>query len=77
MFENKVREIIAAHVGKSVEELNDDDDIVDDLGASSLDIVEIIIEIEDTLGVAIDDAIILDCRHVGEACEMINHLHKK
>ena len=66
MFETKVREIIAAHVGKSVEELHDDDDIVDDLGASSLDVVEMVVDIEDTFGIKVEDARIIECRHVGE-----------
>lgn len=71
MFEEKVREIIARHVGVDPELLNDDDDILDDLGASSLDAIEIVCEIEDTFGIKIDDAQIIDNRHVGDACSFI------
>ena len=74
MFETKVKEIIADKLGLDIADLNDDDDVIDDLGASSLDVVEMVMEIEDALGIAIDDRQIVECRHIGEICEMINRL---
>ncbi len=77
MFETKVREIIADKLGVPVEDLNDDDDLLDDLGASSLDAVEIVMDIEDALGITIEDSQIIECRHIGEICEMIGKLYKE
>ncbi len=74
MFETKVKEIIADKLGLEIADLNDDDDVIDDLGASSLDVVEMVMEIEDALGITIDDRQIVECRHIGEICEMINRL---
>ena len=74
MFETKVREIIAEKLGIAVEDLNDDDDLLDDLGANSLDAVEIVMDIEDALGISIDDSQIIECRHIGEICEKIGKL---
>lgn len=74
MFETKVKEIIATQLGLNVEDLNDDDNVLDDLGASSLDVVEIVMKIEDTLGISIEDSQIIEYRHIGEICEMINSI---
>ena len=74
MFETKVKEIIAEKLGLTVEELNDDDDVLDDLGASSLDVVEMVMEIEDALGISIEDSQIIECRRIGDICEMINRM---
>ena len=74
MFETKVKEIIAEKLGLTVEDLNDDDDVLDDLGASSLDVVEIVMDIEDALGITIEDSQIIECRHIGDICEMINRI---
>jgi len=71
MFETKIKEIIAAQLGMKIDDLNDDDDIMDDLGASSLDIVEIVVEIEDVFGITVEDSAILENRRVGDACRYI------
>ena len=74
MFENKVKEIIANQLGLTIDELNDDDDVLDDLGASSLDVIEMVMEIENVLGITIEDAQIIECRHIGDICDMINRI---
>ena len=74
MFETKVKEIIADKLGLAIDDLNDDDDVIDDLGAGSLDVVEIVMEIEDALGITVEDSQIIECRHIGEICEMINRM---
>ena len=42
-----VNKIVADHLGKSIEECSDDKSLVDDLGADSLDTVEIILQLEE------------------------------
>lgn len=51
----KVKEIIANQLGKDVAEVKDAASLVDDLGADSLSIVEIMMELENELGVKIPD----------------------
>ena len=71
---DKRSEIRENHHFRTPPELNDDDNILEDLGASSLEIVEMTCEIEDTLGITIDDAQIIECRSIRDVCEMIESM---
>ena len=51
----KVREIVADQLGVEADEVKEDSTFVDDLGADSLDIVELIMRFEDEFGVEIPD----------------------
>ena len=51
----KVRGIVADQLGVEVEEVKEDSTFVDDLGADSLDIVELIMRFEDEFSVEIPD----------------------
>lgn len=51
----KVRELIANQLGKKIEEVTEDKDIVKDLGADSLDAVEMIMTLEETYGITVSD----------------------
>lgn len=74
MFETKLKEIIANQLGVSIEDINDDDDIMDDLMADSLDIVEMVMEVEDTFGIQVSDEQLIENRRVGDICEMLKDL---
>jgi len=50
-----VNKIIADHLGKSIEECSDDKSLIDDLGADSLDTVEIILQLEEEYDIEIPD----------------------
>lgn len=54
MYEEIVR-IVAEQLGIGAESVNEDADVVEDLGADSLDIVEIVTRIEETFGLEIPD----------------------
>ena len=51
----KLKEIIATQLRIDASEIQDDTDVVDDLGADSLDVVEILMVIEEEFGVTIPD----------------------
>ena len=51
----KVRTIVADQLGVEAEEVTPNSTFVDDLGADSLDIVELIMRFEDEFGVEIPD----------------------
>ena len=51
----KVRSILAEQFEIDPEEITLDTNIVDDIGADSLDVVELIMAIEDNYGISIND----------------------
>jgi acyl carrier protein len=54
-MEDKVKEIIAKQLDVELAEVKDDASFVDDLGADSLDTVELVMAFEEEFGVEIPD----------------------
>ena len=54
-IQEKIRQVIADQLGVKIQEVTDTAKFVDDLGADSLDIVELIMELEDKFLIAIPD----------------------
>ncbi len=54
-IEAKVREIVAEQLQISADEINLDSSFIDDLGADSLDIVELVMAMEDSFQMDIPD----------------------
>ena len=55
MIFEKVREIVAEQLGISEDEIKLETNFVDDLGADSLDLFQVIMEIEDAFNVKVED----------------------
>ncbi len=70
---DRVREIIAEQLLVDVDEVTDEASFVEDLGADSLDTVELIMEFEDEFGVEIPDE---DAEKVQTVGESINYIEK-
>ena len=51
----KIKEILAKQMRIDMDTIADDSNIVEDLGADSLDVVEMLMSIEDNLGIIISD----------------------
>lgn len=54
-FEDKVKEIIVEQLSVAAEDVVPEASFVDDLGADSLDLVEMIMAMEEAFGISIED----------------------
>lgn len=68
-IEERVRQIIVDKLGVEESEVTQDTNLVDDLGADSLDTIELIMEFEKTFNVKISDDVAEGIKTVGD---MIN-----
>lgn len=67
----KVRSIIAEQLGVKIEEVTDTASFVDDLGADSLDTVELVMALEEEFGIEIPDEEAEKMTSVGEAIRYV------
>lgn len=67
----KVKDIIEKELGVEREKLTDGASFIDDLGADSLDIVELVMELEDEFGISIPDTDSEKIQTVGNAIDYI------
>ncbi|WP_064119778.1 acyl carrier protein [Pseudomonas fluorescens] len=63
----RVKHIIAEHLGRSAAQLNSDDNFVDDLGADSLTVVELQMGLEDEFSIEMPDDEAEKIKTVGQA----------
>ena len=70
---DRVRSVIADQLMVELEEVLDESSFVEDLGADSLDTVELIMEFEDEFGVEISDE---DAEKISTVGEAIAYLEK-
>ena len=71
MFE-EVRKILAKQLRKSVEEITLESKIKKDLGADSLDILQLLMKFEDEYGIAIPDEELAKFESVGEVVAFLD-----
>ena len=67
----KVKSIIAEQLGVKIEEVTDTASFVDDLGADSLDTVELVMALEEEFGIEIPDEEAEKMTSVGEAIRYV------
>ena len=70
--ESKVREIIINELGVEAEKVTDEASFVEDLGADSLDTVELVMAFEEEFGIDIPDEDAEQLRTVGDAIRYMN-----
>ena len=73
-LESRVKEIISRQLMVDEDELTLDASYVEDLGADSLDTVEMIMEFEDEFGIEIPDEDAEDLTTVGESIDYLENL---
>ena len=73
MFE-EIAKILAEQLGIPQSKITPDSDIVKDLGADSLDVVELLMTLEDNTGKTIPEESVTDLKTVGDVVKMIEAL---
>lgn len=71
MLFEEVRKLIAEQMHLDVETITEDKRIVEDLGADSLDTVEMLMTLEDNFGTAIPDEEAVNLKTVGDIVKYI------
>ncbi len=74
MVEEKVKEIISKQLGVSPAEIQAETSFVEDLGADSLDTVELVMAFEETFGIEIPDE---DAEKIVKVKDAIEYINKK
>ena len=75
MYE-KVRAMLAKQLNLPVEKISLESDIIKDLGADSLDVVELLISLEDDYGISIPEEDIAGVKTVKDIVDMIEKFQK-
>ena len=72
--EERIKSIIAEQLGVKVEEVNPESSFVDDLGADSLDTVELIMALEEEFNVEIPDE---DAEKMSKVSDVVKYVEEK
>lgn len=71
MVFEKLRDLIVKQMGVDRDSITLDSDIFDDIGADSLDIVEMLMDVESQWNIVVDDSEILGFRTVGDVVKLV------
>ena len=70
---NKVKKMVADHLGVEETKVTDESNFIDDLGADSLDTVELVMAFEEEFGAEISDSEAEKILTVGDAIKFIEN----
>ena len=76
MTEQKVKDILAKQLGVAIEKINANTDIAADLGADSLDLVEVLMSLEEEFSVSIPDEAIPEIKTIKDVVAFIENNKK-
>lgn len=76
-IEERITDIIAERLELKVDQIKAADSLQEDLGADSLDAVELIMALEEEFGIEIPDAHAEELKTVGDVVSYIQDLQKK
>ncbi len=72
---DRVKKIVVEHLGVEEDKVTENASFIDDLGADSLDTVELVMELEDEFETSIPDEQAEKIKTVGDAVEFIKTQH--
>ena len=67
-----IKELIAKQLNKSVADVTEDKDMVKDLGADSLDVVEMLMNLEEDYNISVPEEEAVKIKTVGDIIKIIN-----
>ena len=68
---DKIKELISEQLNKPVSEVTDEKEVVKDLGADSLDIVEMLMGLEETFNITVPEEEAVNIKTVGDIVKLI------
>lgn len=68
---DKVKELIAQQLNKQVDEITEEKEIVKDLGADSLDVVEMLMSFEEEFNITVPEDDAVNIKTVGDIINII------
>lgn len=68
---DKVKELISKQLNRPIEEITDDKEIVKDLGADSLDVVEMLMSLEEEFNMTVPEEDAVNIKTVGDIVNLI------
>ena len=75
-MEKKIISLIAEKLGKPADKVTRDSRLIEDLGADSLDVVELIMAFEDEFNISLPDEDVAKMKTIGSIVDYINNLKK-
>ena len=72
----KIKDLVCNYVEVNREDITEDSRFIEDLGFNSYDFVSMLGELEEELGVTVDENDILEVHTVGEAVKYLTDLQK-
>ena len=72
----KVQEVVAEQLGIAKDTITIESSIIEDLGADSLDVIEMLMTLEDEYGITIPDEEISTVKTIGQVCNVIQECKK-
>ncbi len=76
MIIDKVKELVAEQLGISKDTITAESNIIEDLGADSLDVIEMLMTLEEEYGITIPDEKISQIKTIGQIVELIEECQK-
>ncbi len=76
-FESEVKKIISERMGLNIDQIKNESHFLNDLGMDSLDAVELIMNLEEKLGVIIPDEMMEKLQTVGDVVNYIKEMKKE
>ncbi len=76
MVIDKVKELVAEQLGISKDTIKAESNIIEDLGADSLDVIEMLMTLEDEYGITIPDDKISQIKTIGQIVDLIEECQK-
>ena len=73
MVIDKVKELVAEQLGISKDKITENSNIIEDLGADSLDVIEMLMTLEDEYGITIPDDKISQIKTINQIVSFVGY----